>query len=101
VSPKPSKGRPPLPRGRRPRLTQRESVVLGLVAADWTNREIAAQLSVSEQSVAYHVGKLLAKFGTRSRTGLVAKAYAAGYLLVDAWPPRLDEGLDATGADRA
>jgi DNA-binding NarL/FixJ family response regulator len=73
----------------RPRLTARESVVLELVAAGGSNREIAAELSVSQQSIAYHVGRLLARFGTRSRTGLVSKAFVVGYLDPRVWPPRV------------
>jgi DNA-binding NarL/FixJ family response regulator len=44
-----------------------------------TNRQIAAEIQVSEKSVERHLTKLFAKAGCRSRLGLVA-AYERGVL---------------------
>jgi ATP/maltotriose-dependent transcriptional regulator MalT len=50
------------------RLTTREQEVALLVSRGLTNRRIAQELSISEHTVANHVGKVLKKLGLRSRT---------------------------------
>jgi DNA-binding CsgD family transcriptional regulator len=70
-----------------PRLTAREARVLELVAAGLTTGQIGGLLTVSAKDVEYHVGHLLQKFESRNRTGLVARAYALGYLEQLTWPP--------------
>jgi DNA-binding NarL/FixJ family response regulator len=49
--------------------------VLRLVAVGKTNREIAATLVISEQTVAGHVQNILAKIGAPSRTAASAYPY--------------------------
>jgi DNA-binding CsgD family transcriptional regulator len=51
-------------------LTATESRVAELVARGGTNREVAAQLVVSERTVATHLTHIYAKLGLRSRTEL-------------------------------
>jgi DNA-binding CsgD family transcriptional regulator len=80
--------------GPAPTLTRREVRILELVAAGWSTRRIAEVLSVSAQAVTYHVGNLLAKFGTENRAGLVGRAFAFGYLMADSWPPRVDPSAE-------
>lgn len=63
-------GRPPAG------LTSRECEVLRLVAAGRTNREIAAELVVSEHTVARHMSKIFTKLGVSSRTAAAAFAFA-------------------------
>jgi DNA-binding CsgD family transcriptional regulator len=56
-------------------LTGRELEVLKLVAAGKTNREIAAELVVSEHTVARHLQNIFAKLGVSSRTSATAFAF--------------------------
>jgi DNA-binding CsgD family transcriptional regulator len=57
------------------RLTPRESAVARLVASGRSNREIAAELVVSENTVEYHLRNVYGKLGIRSRA-LVAATLA-------------------------
>lgn len=53
-------------------LTPRERTVSALVAQGLTNRQIAAELYLSERTVESHVSSVLSKFGLRSRAGVAA-----------------------------
>lgn len=59
-------------------LTRRELEVLRLVAAGKSNRSIAAELVLSEKTVARHVSNILAKLGLPSRSAATAHAYEHG-----------------------
>ncbi|MGH9042949.1 MAG: LuxR C-terminal-related transcriptional regulator [Acidimicrobiia bacterium] len=56
-------------------LTDRECEVLRLVAAGRTNRQIAAELVVSEHTVARHLQNMFTKLGLSSRAAATAYAY--------------------------
>jgi DNA-binding NarL/FixJ family response regulator len=56
-------------------LTAREVGVLRLVATGRSNREIAAELVISEHTVARHVQNIFAKLGVSSRTAATAYAF--------------------------
>jgi DNA-binding CsgD family transcriptional regulator len=56
-------------------LTAREMQVLRLVAAGKTNRSIAADLFLSEKTVARHVSNIFAKLGLSTRSAATAYAY--------------------------
>lgn len=59
-------------------LTERERETLVLIGQGLSNREIAAAFVVSEATVKTHVGRLLAKTGSRDRVHLVVLAYETG-----------------------
>jgi DNA-binding NarL/FixJ family response regulator len=56
-------------------LTPRELEVLRLVATGRTNRAIAADLVLSEKTVARHVSNIFRKLGLSSRAAATAYAY--------------------------
>ncbi len=61
-------------------LTPREAEVLGLMAAAYTNREIADALGSAEGTVKIHVSNILSKLGARDRTQAVLSALELGLL---------------------
>ncbi len=56
-------------------MTARELDVLRLVATGKTNRSIAADLFLSEKTVARHVSNIFTKLGLASRAAATAYAY--------------------------
>ena len=73
---------PAPPNGDRPggRLSSREVEVLRLVAAGMTNSAIAAELFISEKTVARHLSNIFTKLGVSSRAALTAYAYEHGLM---------------------
>ncbi|MFD7554464.1 MULTISPECIES: response regulator [unclassified Streptomyces] len=65
-------------RARIDELTGRETEVLSLVAQGLSNAEIASHLTVAEQTVKTHVGRILVKLGLRDRTQAAVFAYETG-----------------------
>jgi DNA-binding CsgD family transcriptional regulator len=59
-------------------LTRREAEVLGLLAAGNSNKEIAAELFLSERTVERHITTVYRKIGTRRRTEAMAFALRHG-----------------------
>lgn len=56
-------------------LTERETEILRLMAAGFSNKEIANSLKVAEGTVKNHVSNILSKMGVRDRTRAVLKAF--------------------------
>ncbi len=65
-------------RGQDDVLTPREREVAALLARGLSNRSIASQLVISEQTAETHAKRVLAKLGLSSRTQLVARASEFG-----------------------
>jgi len=70
-----------LPRGPRPTtrgnpfgLTARQLDILGLLAEDLTNAQIATRLYLSSKTVDHHVSAVLTKLGVHSREAAAAVA---------------------------
>ncbi|TXS35384.1 DNA-binding response regulator [Streptomyces sp. uw30] len=59
-------------------LTDREREILTVVGKGWTNTEIATRLHLAESTVKTHVGRILAKTGSRDRIQAVILAYDTG-----------------------
>ena len=61
-------------------LTEREIEVLRLIAAGSSNKEIAAQLSLTEETVKSRVSSILAKLGANDRTHAVTIGVKRGII---------------------
>jgi DNA-binding CsgD family transcriptional regulator len=61
-------------------ISARELAVLQQLAAGRSNKEIAAALHVSPNTVKTHVARLFEKLGARRRTEAIARARALGLL---------------------
>ena len=62
------------------RLTERELDVLRLVVAGRRNKEMAAELGISENTVKFHLRNILDKLHAQSRSEMVATAVREGLL---------------------
>ncbi|MEU9056576.1 response regulator transcription factor [Streptomyces sp. NPDC048384] len=68
----------PLEHPRLSPLTDREREILSVIGMGWTNTEIATRLHLAESTVKTHVGRVLAKTGSRDRIQAVILAYDTG-----------------------
>jgi DNA-binding CsgD family transcriptional regulator len=59
-------------------LGDRELDVLRQIAVGRRNREIAAELFLSQHTVKFHLGNIFEKLGVRTRAEAAAVAFAAG-----------------------
>ena len=70
--------REPAPAGPAVTMTPRETEVLRLLAAGWSNRQIARGLHLAEGTVKNHVSAIMLKLGVRDRTRAVVRALDLG-----------------------
>jgi DNA-binding NarL/FixJ family response regulator len=63
-------------------LTRRELEVLERLAEGLSNKGIAAQLGISDQTVKFHVAAICGKLGAANRTDTVRKAIRRGLITV-------------------
>ena len=73
-APKPAPGAP------RPDLSELESDILHLITDGFTNREIAQHVHRSENTIKFHVRRILEKTGASNRTDLTRRATRDGWL---------------------
>jgi|DewCreStandDraft_5_1066085.scaffolds.fasta_scaffold00232_49 DNA-binding NarL/FixJ family response regulator len=64
------------------RLSARELEVLALLADGLPNKAIARRLHISEHTVKFHIGSIMAKLGASSRTEAVTRAARRGLLML-------------------
>lgn len=70
----------PIARGDSEDLTAREREVLRYVAGGFSNGEIAKYLSISLNTVKYHLAQIMKKLGAANRTEAVLRAIQSGEL---------------------
>jgi len=63
-----------------PELSKRENEILGLIASELTNNEIAEKIHLSLPTIETHRKNLLIKFGARNTAGLMRSASELGFL---------------------
>ncbi len=63
-------------------LTPREIEVLKLLSEGLGNKAISRKLSISEHTVKFHVGSIMAKMGAASRTEAVTQAARRGLIML-------------------
>lgn len=63
-------------------LTARETEVLELVAEGLSNKTIADQLRISDQTVKFHVASIAGKLGAANRTEAVRRAVRRGLIVL-------------------
>lgn len=64
-------------------LTERQSEILHLVAQGYANKNIAALLNLSENTVKVHLREAFRALGVTNRTAFVREAERRGYLLAE------------------
>lgn len=62
-------------------LSSRERQIVAAIVAGQTNKEIAHHLQISPRTVEWHIARLFARLGVRSRVELVVRAERGGWLV--------------------
>ena len=63
-------------------LTPREIEIIKLMAAEYSNKDIATHLRISVGTVESHRKNIFYKLGTKNMAGVIHKAYQLGILRV-------------------
>lgn len=71
-----------------------------LVASGMTNRSAGKIVGRTESQVGHVIEQMLKQTGTKSRSELVAWAYAHGILKSGVWPPALSDRFVASSGRR-
>jgi DNA-binding CsgD family transcriptional regulator len=66
----------------RPRLSQRQTEVLGLVSNGYSNGEIALQLGMAEETAKHHLKSIYRRLGARNRAHAVTRGFQLGLLSI-------------------
>ncbi len=64
-------------------LTARETEILNYIAQGYLNKQIAAKLEISEQTIKNHVTSILRKLNANARTEAVVVAIKQGLISID------------------
>ena len=64
-------------------LTPRETEILNYVAQGYSNKQIAAKLTISEQTIKNHVASVMVKLNANARTQAVVIAVQKGLISID------------------
>jgi DNA-binding CsgD family transcriptional regulator len=70
-------------------LAELSARVLEHLATGWSTAEIATKLQLSRQGVEYHIGSMLRRFDVPNRAALISRAFSAGVLTGESWPPKV------------
>jgi two-component system, NarL family, response regulator DegU len=75
-------------------LTARQLEVVKLVAKCLTNKEVAKELHLSEQTVKNHMASINHRLHTQGRMGIIITAIKEGWITIDDLEiPKVSEGL--------
>jgi len=64
-------------------LTARETEILNYVAQGYSNKQIAAELTISEQTIKNHIASIMLKLNANARTQAVVIAVQKGLISID------------------
>jgi len=64
-------------------LTSREIEIVNYMAQGYANKQIAAELNISEQTIKNHVTSILGKLDANARTEAVVKAIKKGWITIE------------------
>ena len=64
-------------------LTARETEILNYVAQGYSNKQIAAELTISEQTIKNHIASIMVKLNANARTQAVVIAVQKGLISID------------------
>jgi DNA-binding CsgD family transcriptional regulator len=70
-------------------LTSMDARILEGLAMGMTTVQLAEELYLSHQGVAYHIGTMMRKFNVPNRTALASKAFSVGIFQDGYWPPKV------------
>ncbi len=68
-------------------LTPRQLQILQCLAEGKSNRQIVRAIGISPSTIRVHIRRAVMRLGARNRTQAVARAVAAGYVVVPDFPP--------------